>query len=160
MLLLWYASFLVSIMTMIFGISRRSWFYMLISAILFVPISYYFLGINIALKYVGLTPIILLALAVFFCIQKKSPRLYNSPIVCYCYIANGPFNLEEQVYDMIKERPGLLAIVIITWSAYFICAMIFGFGLWVVNVLSLASVIVLGILLLTVPKKEENKNDL
>lgn len=61
---------------------------------------------------------------------------------------------------MSKERPGLLAVVILTWSAYFICAMIFGFDLWIVKALSLASVIVLGILIFTVPKNKENKNDL
>lgn len=61
---------------------------------------------------------------------------------------------------MSKERPGLLAIVILTWSSYFICAMIFGFGLWVVKALSLASVIVFGILIFTVSKNKENKNDL
>lgn len=74
MLLLWYASFLISIMTMVFGISRRSWFYMLISAITFLPISYYFLGINIALKYLGLTPIILLALAVYFGVSERKAK--------------------------------------------------------------------------------------
>ncbi|PIC67626.1 hypothetical protein CSV71_10420 [Sporosarcina sp. P21c] len=74
MLLLWYASFLISIMTMVFGISRRSWFYMLISAITFLPISYYFLGINIALKYVGLIPIILLALAMYFGISEGKAK--------------------------------------------------------------------------------------
>jgi len=61
---------------------------------------------------------------------------------------------------MSKERPGLFAIVILTWIAYFICAMIFGFGLWVVKALGLASVIVFGILLFIVWKNKENKNDL
>lgn len=74
MLILWYASFLVSIITLVFGISRRSWFYMLLSAITFLPISYYFLGINIALKYVGLTPIIVLALAVFFGYSERKSK--------------------------------------------------------------------------------------
>lgn len=71
MLLLWYASLLASIITMIYGIAHRSWLFMIISAIMFLPISYYFLGINIALKYVGLTPIVLLALAVFFGISER-----------------------------------------------------------------------------------------
>ena len=74
MLLLWYASFLASIITMVFGISRRSWLFMLISAITFLPIAYYFIGINIALKYVGLTPLILLLLAVFFWYSEKKAK--------------------------------------------------------------------------------------
>ncbi len=61
---------------------------------------------------------------------------------------------------MSKERPVLIAIVILTWIAYFICAMIFGFGLWIVKALSLAFVVVLGILLLSVSKNKENKKDL
>ncbi|AOV06725.1 hypothetical protein [Sporosarcina ureilytica] len=74
MLLLWYASLLASLITIIYGISHRSWLFMLISAITFSPISYYFLGINIALKYVGLTPIILLVLAVFFGVSERRAK--------------------------------------------------------------------------------------
>ena len=71
MLLLWYASFLTSIITLVFGISRRSWLFMLISTITFIPIAYYFFGANNALKYVGLTPIIFLLLTVFFWFSER-----------------------------------------------------------------------------------------
>lgn len=74
MLILWYASFLVSVVTGIYGISRRSWYYMVISAITFLPISLYFLGINIILKYIGLAPLFLLALAVFFAYSDKKSK--------------------------------------------------------------------------------------
>lgn len=66
MLLLWYASFLTSMITLAFGISRRSWLFMLISTITFIPIAYYFFGANNAFKYVGLIPIAFLLLTVFF----------------------------------------------------------------------------------------------
>lgn len=75
MLILWYASFLVSVVTGIFGISRRSWYYMVISAITFLPISYYFFGINIILKYVGLAPLFLLGLAGFFAYSERKSRV-------------------------------------------------------------------------------------
>lgn len=81
MLLLWYASLLASIITMIYGISHRSGLYMLISAITFLPISYYFLGINIALKYVGLLPIILFVFAIYFWFSERSAKR--------CDFANG-----------------------------------------------------------------------
>ncbi|MFJ8260650.1 hypothetical protein ACIQ4I_01665 [Rummeliibacillus sp. NPDC094406] len=66
MLLIWYASFLVSIFTLIFGIFKRSWLFMLISTITFIPIAYYFWGAENAWKYVGFTPIILLILTIYF----------------------------------------------------------------------------------------------
>lgn len=71
MLLLWYASFLTSIITFAFGIAKRSWLFMLISTITLMPIAYYFFGANNALKYVGLTPIILLLLTLFFWFSKR-----------------------------------------------------------------------------------------
>lgn len=77
MLTLWYASFIASMVTMVYGVSRRSWFFMLISTITFLPISYYFLGINIFLKCAGFTPIILLGVSVFFVYsEKKSNVVY------------------------------------------------------------------------------------
>ena len=71
MLLLWYASFLTSIITLVFGISRRSWLFMLISTITFIPIAYYFFGANNAWKYVGFTPIILLILDSLLLVFRK-----------------------------------------------------------------------------------------
>lgn len=71
MLLLWYATFLTSIVTLVFGISRRSWIFTLISTITFIPIALYFIGTNNALKYVGLIPIIFLLLTVLFWSSKR-----------------------------------------------------------------------------------------
>lgn len=75
MLILWYASFIVSMVTMVYGISQRSWFFMLISAITFLPISYYFLGINNLLKFTGFTPVILLGVGVFFVYSEKKSNV-------------------------------------------------------------------------------------
>lgn len=74
MLLLWYASFLTSIITLAFGISRRSWLFMLISTITSIPIAYYFFGANSAVKYVGLIPIILLGLTLFFLFSERKTK--------------------------------------------------------------------------------------
>jgi len=74
MLLLWYASFLTSIITLVFGIFRRSWLFMLISSITFIPIAYYFFGANNALKYVGLTPIVFLLVTLFFWFSERKTK--------------------------------------------------------------------------------------
>jgi len=74
MLLLWYASFSTSIITLVFGVSRRSWLFMLISAITLMPFAYYFFGANNALKYIGLTPIIFLLLTVFFWFSERKTK--------------------------------------------------------------------------------------
>lgn len=66
MLLLWYASLLVSILTFIFGMIKRSWMLMLLSMLTFLPISYYFYGSNNGWKFVALTPIIMLLLTIVF----------------------------------------------------------------------------------------------
>ncbi|MFC5591750.1 hypothetical protein ACFPRA_22955 [Sporosarcina soli] len=73
MLLLWYFSLFVSIVTLIAGIAKKSWVFLLISSITFTPIAYYFSGANNAWKYVGLTPILLLVLAIltWFLNKKK-----------------------------------------------------------------------------------------
>ena len=66
MLLLWQLSMFVSIVTLMVGIVKRSWVFLLISTITFIPIAYYFSGANNAWKYVGLTPFILLVLTILF----------------------------------------------------------------------------------------------
>lgn len=66
MLVLWYASPLASIFTMVFGVSKRSWFFMLISTITFIPISCYFFGTVNAWKYVGFSQFFLLILTIYF----------------------------------------------------------------------------------------------
>jgi len=74
MLLLWYASFLTSIITLVFGIARRSWLFMLVSTITLIPFAYYFFGANNALKYIGLTPIIILLLTAFFWFSERKTK--------------------------------------------------------------------------------------
>ncbi|MFJ7969891.1 hypothetical protein [Psychrobacillus sp. NPDC096389] len=65
MLLLWYASFLVSVITLVFGVTKRSWLLLLVSTITCMPIAFYFGGAVNAWKYVGFTPIILLILTIY-----------------------------------------------------------------------------------------------
>ncbi|WP_210469937.1 hypothetical protein [Sporosarcina sp. 6E9] len=48
---------------------------------------------------------------------------------------------------MNKKRPGLLFLTISVWIAYLVCALIFGFSVWLVKGLSIAAIILLGILL-------------
>jgi len=72
MLLLWQLSLFVSILTLLVGVVKKSWVFLLISTITFMPIAYYFFGANNAWKYVGLTPVILLVLTIlFWFISKK-----------------------------------------------------------------------------------------
>ncbi|MEI4770107.1 hypothetical protein WAX74_10710 [Psychrobacillus sp. FJAT-51614] len=75
MLLLWQLSLFVSILALIVGILKKSWVFLLISTITFIPIAYYFSGTNNAWKYVGLTPIILFVLTILiWFISKKKLR--------------------------------------------------------------------------------------
>lgn len=73
MLLLWQLSLFISILALMVGIIKKSWVFLLISTITFIPISYYFSGANNAWKYVGLTPLILLVLTIliWFIGKKK-----------------------------------------------------------------------------------------
>lgn len=63
MLFLWYGSIIAALATLTYGLSRRSPKYLVISAFLFLPFSYYFLGFPVAIRYIGLLPIALLILA-------------------------------------------------------------------------------------------------
>lgn len=75
MLLLWQLSFFVSIGTLIVGVGKKSWVFLLISTITFIPIAYYFSGANNTWKYVGLTPVILLVLTILiWVISKKTVK--------------------------------------------------------------------------------------
>ncbi|MFD1928416.1 hypothetical protein ACFSFY_10170 [Sporosarcina siberiensis] len=65
MLLLWYASFIVFIATLGFGVINKSWILLLVSAITSTPIALYFIGAVNAWKYVGFTPIVLLILTLY-----------------------------------------------------------------------------------------------
>ncbi|MDM5250678.1 hypothetical protein [Lysinibacillus sp. G4S2] len=70
-LFLWQLSFFISGVTLIVGIFKKSWVFMLISTITFLPIAYYFLGAVNAFKYIGLTPIVLFIVAILFWFLKR-----------------------------------------------------------------------------------------
>ena len=77
MLLLWQLSLLVSIVTLLMGIAKRSWLFLLISTVTFIPIAYYFSGANNAWKYVGVIPFIFLILTIltWFINNKKTKSM-------------------------------------------------------------------------------------
>ena len=64
MLLLWQLSPLVSIAASLAVIAKKSWVFLLISTITFIPIAFCFSGAKSPWKYVGMTPVILLALII------------------------------------------------------------------------------------------------
>lgn len=70
-LFLWQLSFFISGVTLIVGIFKKSWVYMLISTMTFLPIAFYFLGAKNTFKYIGLTPIVLFILAILFLFLKR-----------------------------------------------------------------------------------------
>ncbi len=72
MVFLWYGSILVALATLTFSLSRRSPKYVVISAILFLPFSYYFLGFPVAIRYIGLLPIAILLLAIIMKRKRMS----------------------------------------------------------------------------------------
>ena len=74
MLLLWYTSFFISVVTLIFGVLKRSWLLMLVSSVTFIPIAYYFSGAVNAWKYVGFTPIILLIVTIYLCFSERKTK--------------------------------------------------------------------------------------
>lgn len=78
MLLLWQLSLVVSTATLLVGVVKTSWLFLLISTITFILIAYYFSGANNAWKYVGLTPVILLFLTILiWFISKKKMSAYK-----------------------------------------------------------------------------------
>jgi len=76
MILLWSASFFVSILTLILAIVKRSWVYMLLSTITFLPVAYYFSGAVNAWKSIGLTPIVLLILTIVILFLNRKNNTY------------------------------------------------------------------------------------
>lgn len=70
-LLLWRISFFISIIALVIGVFKRSWVFMLISAITFIPIAYYFSGAVNYLRYIGFAPVIMLFLTIIFWFLKK-----------------------------------------------------------------------------------------
>lgn len=71
MLTLWYLSFFISIVSFFIGVAKISWPALLLSTLTFLPIAYLFFGANNALRYVGLTPLVLLALTILFWLLNK-----------------------------------------------------------------------------------------
>lgn len=70
-LLFWRASFFIAIITFIIGLFKRSWIFMFISTVTFLPVAYYFLGAVNAWRLVGYTLFLLLLLTVLFWLLKK-----------------------------------------------------------------------------------------
>lgn len=57
----------VSIAALVYGVVKKSSFYLLVSTLASLPIAYLFLfGVNSAWRYIGLMPIVLLALTMIF----------------------------------------------------------------------------------------------
>ncbi|WP_174734309.1 hypothetical protein [Mesobacillus harenae] len=73
--LLWQASFVLSIVALFYGFVSKSWIALVVSSVAFLPIAYYFAGAENALQLVALTPVLLLAAAFVF--WKKSKRDNN-----------------------------------------------------------------------------------
>lgn len=61
---LWQVSFVISVVTLLYGLYKKSWISMLVSFITSLPVAYYFLGANNAWKLVAIIPVILLVLTV------------------------------------------------------------------------------------------------
>lgn len=72
---LWQLSLLASIICLIIGLIKRSWPFLLISTITFLPIAIYFLGVNNYLKSIAFTPIILFMLTILFFSQFHKKRI-------------------------------------------------------------------------------------
>ncbi|WP_430787490.1 hypothetical protein VBD025_16600 [Virgibacillus flavescens] len=61
---LWQVSFIVSIITFLYGIFKGSWVCLLISTVTFLPIAYYFNGANNGFRLIALIPILIVVLAI------------------------------------------------------------------------------------------------
>ena len=77
MLILWQLSIVISIFSLMVGIAKNSWVYMLISTISLLPITFYFLGAVNAWKYVGLTPIVLFIITGLMWLKSKKETEMN-----------------------------------------------------------------------------------
>lgn len=77
MLILWQLSLVISIFSLMVGIAKNSWVYMLISTISLLPIAFYFLGAVNAWKYVGLTPIVLFIVTGLMWLKSKKESEMN-----------------------------------------------------------------------------------
>ncbi|RDI41086.1 hypothetical protein DFR59_11090 [Falsibacillus pallidus] len=68
---LWQFSCGISIISFAYGLFKRSWISMIISLVSFLPVSYYFLGAENELKFIGYTPILMLLFILLFKESKK-----------------------------------------------------------------------------------------
>jgi len=68
---LWWMSGISSLAVFYFAIAGRSWKLSLLSAVLFLPIAYYFGGANNAYRLIGLLPLIPIVLAACFFWRKR-----------------------------------------------------------------------------------------
>ncbi|MGG0887117.1 MULTISPECIES: hypothetical protein [Brevibacillus] len=71
---LWWMSGILSFGVLFFAIVAQSWVLSLISAVLFLPIAYYFGGAENAYQLIGLFPLLHIVLAVVFSWRKKRRR--------------------------------------------------------------------------------------
>ncbi|QTD39752.1 hypothetical protein [Sporosarcina sp. Te-1] len=72
---LWQTALIISILLFFFGLLTKQKPALLLSALLFLPISYYFLGVNNAFKWIALLP--LLPLLIVFLIYQKEGRAHR-----------------------------------------------------------------------------------
>jgi phosphoglycerol transferase MdoB-like AlkP superfamily enzyme len=64
--LLWQASFAVSVITLLYGLFKRSWVSMIVSFITSLPVAYYFNGSENGWRLVALIPVVLLIMTIYF----------------------------------------------------------------------------------------------
>lgn len=74
-----YGSIFISAVSFMVGIAKLSWFYLLVSGLAFLPLTYYFLGANNAWRYAGFIPLfaLLVLSIVFVLIKKKNTEVKN-----------------------------------------------------------------------------------
>lgn len=70
--LLWRISLVISMVTFLFGIVKRSWVLLLVSFLTFLPIAYYFIGAENSWRSIALIPLLLLVLTVVYKMRKLS----------------------------------------------------------------------------------------
>jgi hypothetical protein len=71
---LWWLSFGVSIYTFVYGVAGRSWIYMLISMLTFLPISYFLFSFDNSLKYIAYLPLVPLLFGILFWFKWNKRR--------------------------------------------------------------------------------------
>jgi len=72
---LWQLSLLTSIICFVLGLIKKSWLFLFISTITFIPIALYFLAVNNYFQLIGFIPIVLLVLTLLFYFQSNNKRV-------------------------------------------------------------------------------------